>query len=61
MTKQPVVERGLRFFEQPQCGQLRETRSAPADSIGPAQVFRRFGAEEWDALRTRFNAGARVV
>jgi hypothetical protein len=23
-----------------------------------AQTFRRFGADEWDALRTRFNAGA---
>ena len=23
-----------------------------------AQTFRRFGADEWDALRQRFNAGA---
>lgn len=37
---------------------LRESMKAPPTSAGVAQTFRRFGADEWDALRTRFNAGA---
>lgn len=38
--------------------QLKATFVAPATSATVAQIFRRFGADEWDALRTRFNAGA---
>jgi 2-methylisocitrate lyase-like PEP mutase family enzyme len=38
--------------------ELKRTHQAPAVSQGVAQTFRRFGADEWDALRTRFNAGA---
>jgi len=41
--------------------ELKATRRAPAVSHGVAQTFRRFGADEWDALRTRFNAGAAMV
>lgn len=37
---------------------LKETFLAPPSSAGVAQSFRRFGADEWDAIRTRFNAGA---
>ena len=37
---------------------LRATHTAPPITQSVAQVFRRFGADEWDALRTRFNAGA---
>lgn len=37
---------------------VRATLTAPAASASVAQTFRRFGADEWDALRTRFNAGA---
>ncbi|MBT2303196.1 isocitrate lyase/PEP mutase family protein [Variovorax paradoxus] len=38
--------------------QLRATHKAPEVTQNVAQTFRRFGADEWDALRTRFNAGA---
>ena len=38
--------------------ELKSTHKAPATSATVAQTFRRFGADEWDALRTRFNAGA---
>ncbi|WP_083384464.1 isocitrate lyase/PEP mutase family protein [Cupriavidus sp. USMAHM13] len=38
--------------------ELKATHSAPPVSAGVAQTFRRFGADEWDALRQRFNAGA---
>ena len=31
---------------------------APEVAQSVAQTFRRFGADEWDALRQRFNAGA---
>ena len=34
-------------------------RAASPVSVG--ETFRRFGADEWDALRQRFNAGARAV
>jgi 2-methylisocitrate lyase-like PEP mutase family enzyme len=37
---------------------LKATHKAPAVTQNVAQTFRRFGADEWDALRTRFNAGA---
>ena len=37
---------------------LKATHTAPPVTQSVAQVFRRFGADEWDALRTRFNAGA---
>ena len=37
---------------------LMATRNPPQVSGSVAQTFRRFGADEWDALRTRFNAGA---
>ncbi len=37
---------------------VKASHQAPATSATVAQTFRRFGADEWDALRTRFNAGA---
>jgi len=37
---------------------LKETHMAPKVAQSVAQTFRRFGADEWDGLRTRFNAGA---
>jgi 2-methylisocitrate lyase-like PEP mutase family enzyme len=37
---------------------LKATLIAPNSSESVAQLFRRFGADEWDELRTRFNAGA---
>ncbi len=38
--------------------ELRRTRRhpVPGADLTPAQAFRRFGAEEWDPLRTRFRA-----
>jgi 2-methylisocitrate lyase-like PEP mutase family enzyme len=38
--------------------ELKATHLAPKATQSVAQTFRRFGADEWDALRTRFNAGA---
>lgn len=38
--------------------ELKATFKAPTVNATVAQTFRRFGADEWDALRTRFNAGA---
>lgn len=38
--------------------ELKATSIAPAANHRVAETFRRFGADEWDALRTRFNAGA---
>jgi 2-methylisocitrate lyase-like PEP mutase family enzyme len=38
--------------------QLKATHKAPEVAQSVAQIFRRFGADEWDALRQRFNAGA---
>jgi len=38
--------------------ELKRTHQAPPVTQSVAQTFRRFGADEWDALRTRFNAGA---
>ncbi|VTU26129.1 2,3-dimethylmalate lyase [Variovorax sp. PBS-H4] len=38
--------------------QLKATHKAPEVTQNVAQTFRRFGADEWDALRQRFNAGA---
>ena len=37
---------------------LKATHMAPDSNQSVAQLFRRFGADEWDELRTRFNAGA---
>ena len=37
--------------------QLKATHKAPEVTQSVAQTFRRFGADEWDALRQRFNAG----
>ena len=37
--------------------QLKATHMPPTITRGVAETFRRFGADEWDALRTRFNAG----
>ncbi len=37
---------------------LKATLIAPDSSESVAQLFRRFGADEWEELRTRFNAGA---
>ena len=41
--------------------QLKATGIAPAAQVPVAETFRRFGADEWDALRQRFNAGAPAV
>ena len=41
--------------------QLKATGVAPAAGQAVGEVFRRFGADEWDALRQRFNAGARAI
>jgi 2-methylisocitrate lyase-like PEP mutase family enzyme len=41
--------------------ELKATHLAPKVSASVAQAFRRFGADEWDALRERFNAGARAT
>jgi 2-methylisocitrate lyase-like PEP mutase family enzyme len=38
--------------------QLKAKHKAPEVTQSVAQTFRRFGADEWDALRQRFNAGA---
>ena len=40
--------------------ELKATHTAPAVSGTVAQTFRRFGADEWDALRQRFNAGSAI-
>lgn len=41
--------------------ELKATHLAPKVTASVAQAFRRFGADEWDALRERFNAGARAT
>ena len=41
--------------------QLKSSGIAPAAQVPIGEPFRRFGADEWDALRQRFNAGARAV
>lgn len=38
--------------------QLRDTGVPPQAGASVGEVFRRFGADEWNELRTRFNAGA---
>lgn len=38
--------------------QLRATGRVQASKSSIGQIFRRFGAEEWDALRERYGAGA---
>ncbi|AEG93263.1 isocitrate lyase/PEP mutase family protein [Ramlibacter tataouinensis] len=38
--------------------QLRETGMPPQAGSTVGELFRRFGADEWNELRTRFNAGA---
>ena len=40
--------------------ELMKTRNPPSFSGSVAQTFRRFGADEWDGLRKRFNAGAQM-
>lgn len=39
---------------------LTTTQLPPVVTQSVASAFRRFGADEWDALRTRFNAGATI-
>lgn len=41
--------------------ELKATHLAPKVTATVAQSFRRFGADEWDALRERFHAGARAT
>jgi 2-methylisocitrate lyase-like PEP mutase family enzyme len=41
--------------------QVKETGIVPASPVPIGETFRRFGADEWDALRQRFNAGARAI
>jgi 2-methylisocitrate lyase-like PEP mutase family enzyme len=38
--------------------QVRATRQVPVANTPVGDIFRRFGAEEWDALRARYGAGA---
>jgi 2-methylisocitrate lyase-like PEP mutase family enzyme len=38
--------------------QLKATHTSPTMSGTVARIFRRFGADEWDAVRARFNSGA---
>lgn len=40
--------------------EVKATLRVPPADADVAQTFRRFGAREWDALRTRFNAGAPI-
>ena len=40
---------------------LKATGRPPEVSVEIAQVFRRFGSVEWEALRTRFSAGISVA
>lgn len=40
--------------------EVKATLRVPPADANVAQTFRRFGAHEWDALRTRFNAGAPI-
>ena len=40
--------------------ELKATSIAPSVNRSVAETFRRFGADEWDALRTRFNAGSKM-
>lgn len=39
---------------------LKSSHLPPTPASSVAQNFRRFGADEWDALRRRFNAGAPI-
>ncbi|WP_237717374.1 hypothetical protein [Cupriavidus basilensis] len=41
--------------------ELKATFTAPGVSASVAQTFRRFGADEWDGLRQRFQAGERAT
>lgn len=41
--------------------ELKATFTAPGVSASVGQTFRRFGADEWDSLRQRFNAGERAT
>jgi len=41
--------------------ELKATHRAPEVTASVAQNFRRFGADEWDSLRERFNAGQRAT
>ena len=40
---------------------LRSTRIVPAVGTSVGETFRRFGADDWDRLRRRFNAGATAI
>ncbi|WP_176666196.1 oxaloacetate decarboxylase [Variovorax sp. SG517] len=40
---------------------LRSARVVPPVAAVVAETFRRFGADDWDALRRRFNAGAGAI
>lgn len=39
---------------------LKATQRPPEVTQSVAQAFRRFGADKWDALRSRFNAGVTI-
>ena len=41
--------------------EVRRNHVAPTPQGGVAETFRRVGSDEWDALRQRFNAGARAT
>ncbi|WP_046114314.1 isocitrate lyase/PEP mutase family protein [Aquincola tertiaricarbonis] len=40
---------------------LRSTRIVPPVGASVGETFRRFGADDWDRLRRRFNAGADAI
>ncbi len=42
-------------------GALKSTRVVPPVAAAVAETFRRFGADDWDALRRRFDAGAGAI
>jgi 2-methylisocitrate lyase-like PEP mutase family enzyme len=41
--------------------QLKASGTVASAQVSVGETFRRFGADEWDALRQRFNAGARAI
>jgi 2-methylisocitrate lyase-like PEP mutase family enzyme len=41
--------------------ELKATHTAPKMNASVAQTFKRFGADEWDALRREFQTGAKAV
>jgi 2-methylisocitrate lyase-like PEP mutase family enzyme len=40
---------------------LKSSRVVPSVAASVGETFRRFGADDWDRLRRRFNAGAEAI